>query len=347
MKNLLRTGFALVLITALVVIGGCTAKSEPEKPAKDVIKEGLQGMQDAKSYGYKIDVDVDLSGPADQDPQKIKFKGGLAGVVHATEPTNPKFTLAMDGTLQLDTKPESKLNAEVRLLNKTLYAQVMNLPLSDEELPKELADTFLNKWWSYPLPEDVFKQLGVGMNTANEEQQKKIREIYEQTNFLNPEYVSNEEVGGVDSYKYKINFDKAKFVEFVEKVGKERGEPMSEGDKADLQKAMDVITFGGNIYVAAGDKPYISKIEGDLKVDAKEDEIIGTIKFAWTNTDLDKAADVKVPEGSTPFSPLFLAGLGLLGNVDDAALTDPSILEVDPEVVEETVKVPAVKVPKK
>lgn len=316
-------------VGSLLILNGCGSKAEPQKPAKDMIKEAMANVQDAQSFGYKLSVNTDITGPEGQTPQNLKFVGDIGGLFHKSKDNDPKFTLAVDGSVQMDAKPETKLKAELRVLDKTLYAQLVNLPLEKDDLPKELSDTLLNKWWSYPLPTDVLKQIGLGVTTANEEESKKVREIYDQTNFLNPEYVGSEVVADVDSYQYKINLDKDKFLEFVDKVSQVRQEPMSESDKAEFKKAMDVITVTGSVYVAAQDKPYITKSELNIAIDAKEDSIKGNVKLAWLISDLNKADDVKVPDGAQPFSPLFLGGLGLLGNVQDVPVTEESTLSVD------------------
>ncbi len=328
MKNLLKKVLSIAMVTSLVVLSGCMAKSEPEKPAKDMIKEAMQNTQSAQSYAYLLNVDADIAGPADQSPQNMKFDGTLGGVMHYGEAkTAPNFTLAIDGNLQLNADPSAALKGEVRLLDKTLYAMVEKVPVPETELPKQLSDTFLNIWWSYPLPDDVLSQIGLNPVSASEEEAQKVTAAYEESNFLNPEFEGNEKVGSVNSYKYKINFDKEKFSEFVVKVAEIRGEPMSEGDQEDFKKALEVVTIAGSVYIADTDAPYFTKVETTVLVNAPEDEIKGTVKLTWTISDFNDADMVKVPEGAQPFSPLLLGALGLIGS--GGAMTDQSTLSVD------------------
>lgn len=318
-------------IVSLVILNGCGSQAEPTKPAKDMIKEAMTNVQDAQSLAYKLSVNADITGPEGQTPQNLKFAGDVAGLLHKAKDNDPRFTVAVDGSVQMDAQPEASLKAELRLLNKTMYVQLLNVPVAEKDLPKELADTFLNKWWSYPLPNDVLKQIGLGVATATDEEAQQVRDIYDQTNFLNPEYDGTEDVAGVSSYRYKINLDKEKFLEFVDKVSQVRKEPMSETDKAEFKKALEVITLTGAINVASQDNPYVTRAELNVAIDAKEENINGAVKLTWLISDLNKAADVTVPEGAQPFSPLLLGGLGLLGNVDQSPLTDESTLSVDGE----------------
>lgn len=316
---------ALSSIALVAVLAGCAAAPPPEKPADEVLKEGLMNLTDVKAYSYELALKGDLTDPLGDD---VQFDFTLNGEMDAMDKTMPKMTLDVDGSATSDAGGGS-LKGEVRLDAETLYFNIMALAIEGEDLPSEFTE-MMNKWWMVPVPEGTFDEFAM-MTEEDEAMKEEMKQAMEDSKvFATPEFVGTENVMGVSSHRYKVNIDKRALLQFAREASEAQGETVSDAEFEEAVAELDKVEIAGDVWVAA-DGGIINKFDGTITLKGSEGEPSGTISMTLTLGDFNEAVTVQAPADAEEFpveeilGPLMM--MGGMGAVDDSMMIDDSLTD--------------------
>lgn len=320
MRKFSKTLAASGLVVLSLGMTGCQnlgAPAAPQKAPEVVLQEGMAKLADVTSYGYDLGLKGDLTGPAGQPPEKVNFDLKLKGNVDAKDPKDPRFNLSLSGSMMADADGGSG-ELSFRLNKDALFINLMKLDgKGSVTIPEEMKEQLIGKWWTLPIPPEALEEMAKSMPQGGSEnlteEQKKMKELVDQTKFFkNVEYKGMESVGGEQSYHYTGMLDEDAFMAFVAKAAEMQGQPMSEGDQAEMKEAMQYVDFSGDMYVGQN-SGVLNKVKGNLTFtqDAEKSTPSGTITIEFMVSDLNKPVTVEVPADAQPIPMEALGGLPL------------------------------------
>lgn len=305
------------LVVLSVGMSGCqnAAAPAPQKAPEVVLQEGLTKLSEVKSYNYDVKMMGDLKGPQGEKPEKVKFNFGLKGGVQASSPTDPKFTLAATGDMSADADGGSGELA-FRMNKDAVYMNLMKLEgKGSVAIPEEMKAKVIGKWWTLPVPPEALEELSKSVPQGGDEnltaEQKEIKALVAETKFFKSvEYKGTESIGGEQSYHYAGALDEAAFMDFVAKASKIQGKEMTESDKVDMKKAMELFDFTGDMYVGQT-SGLMNKMKGTLTFTGGSDSPTGTVGMDIMLSDFNKDVTVEVPKDAQPIPMEALGALPL------------------------------------
>lgn len=309
---------ALSLVT-LLTFSACGANKqdgEPEKDPKEVVKEGLVNLGDAKSANYELSIDGSGS---DVDGGTGTFNLALSGVYNNSERDNPEFSVNVEMEAEMSEIAKQSAKAELRIVGGSIYLIVNELSDFEGALPKELVSAYVGQWWSMVLPPELKDVVGsyTGDESQMSEEEKKMKELFESADFFtNLTFDGVEAVGGSDAYKYTADLNNDEIVAYMEAFSASQGGLMTDGDLNDLKDTLELINFNGSIWVGVDDMTF-RMVAGDLIVSPKEEGgESANFSFSYGVSDLNGDLHVEAPADAKEFDPLSLM-MGMSGGLGD------------------------------
>lgn len=306
MKNF-KTGLALVSLIALLSLTGCQQKSH-----KETVKESIQKLTAVHAY----EMDSQLKGtfsfsdpnPFATTPRTLtsNLNLDLKGGYDIKEVKDPKFTMKVDVSGNIDTEKLSAL-LDMRLLKDTFFFNIEKISLPQSSQVPSTVPLFLSgRWWKYPLSSQLVNDyVGIFKEETQDKssEQNSMKKLVHTTDFFqDATLVGNESVKGQDSSHYSVTFNKDALGDFIIKASEMRGQEISDPEK---QKFLDGfkkhIDIKGDIWVAK-DSHIANQFDIQIRLSPeKEGDPSGSISFASTLWNFDKALAVQTPETSTDF----------------------------------------------
>lgn len=322
---------AIGSIALVAVLAGCAAAPPPEKPADEVLKDGLMNLTEVKAYSYDLALKGDLTDPLGDD---VQFDFMLKGAMDAMDMSMPKMVLNLDGSATSDAGG-GNMKGEVRLDAESLYFNIMDLAVDGEELPAEFTE-MMNKWWMIPVPEGALEEFGM-MYEEDEAMKEEMKQAMEDVKvFATPEFVGTENVMGVSSHRYKVNVDKRALLEFAREASEAQGDTVSDAEFEEALAELDSVDIAGDVWVTV-DTGIMNKFDGTITLRGGEGEPSGTISMTVTLGNFGEAVTVQAPADAEEFpvdevlGPLMMmGGMGAMDNsmmMDDSMMFDDAAME--------------------
>jgi hypothetical protein len=331
MKSSENTGFKKCLVRALAIgmmalllagcSGGGTSDMTKEEMQED-IKQAFLNWQNADSGKFTLAFEGNLESDAataedgtDLPAEKLFLDGSLEGkTVLANEETDKfDFEFTLEGEGSLNDEDLQALNAGIVFSADNLYFRIDEFPTfetGDLASVNAIVALFKNKWWSVPVPAEVYEQnqltSWLSLPSDSEElteEQKQLHELYASSDFFKTiDLAGTESVEGVKSTKYEVTLDGEGIFDYAVTYGEISGNPMSVQDQEDLQSALETTDLDLEIYVAVKDK-YLSKITADIEVESSDDDRPGRMNISvdFVFGDFNGPVQVEVPEDATLF----------------------------------------------
>lgn len=336
-KNALKSVVGSLALVA--VLAGCAAAPPPEKPAEEVLKDGLTNLADVTAYSYDLSLKGDLTDPAGE---KLNFDVKLDGALDSTDPMDPRVVLKLDGTASDSTGMGGSAKGELRMDKESLYFNVMNLDVEGEELPTEFTELF-NKWWMMPIPPGTFDELDVTLSSADEEQKAELKKNLQDISlFATPEFVGTDNVMGEASHHYKVNIDKEGLLKFTKAAAEAEGEVVTDAEFAEARAELEKVDISGDVWVGS-ESGVVNKFEGTINMKGGAGEPSGTINISLSIGNINKAVTVEAPADAEEFpaeqifGAMMMMGGGLPATDDsmmmDDSMTDDSMMMTDPSMM--------------
>lgn len=328
-----KTGLYIgIVVTALTVslLSGCN--SAPQKPAEEVLKDGVTKLSQVTSATYDVSLKGDIKDPTSTD---VTFDVSASGLIDIKDMKAPKFALKLDGSASDKSGLDGKLNGEFRLDKDMAYFNVMNLDSKMLTLPADVK-ALMNKWWSSKLPQDVMDQLQAsttGSTSAGGTQESKVQALFADSSlFSKPTLIGTESVGGEPSWHYQTSVDKAGLVAFMKKAAEQEGTTVTADQLDKMNKQMDKVTISGDVWIGT-QSGVLNKFNGTLIMTGAATEPSGTVSVSMELGSVNQAVTVDVPSPVEEFTmdkatPLIMMLQGSQGGVpaDTSSLGDTQAL---------------------
>lgn len=321
-------GYAVAMM-ALAMFSAC-GKAEPDKTPEEVVREGIINSFDVAKSSFEMNISVDGEGPDVADPSKtvpMSFEIMMSGSADQTDMTKPLANLVIDGSFKNGEAAAEEFAGELRIKESMVYAMVSKFPSLGGQVPAEMVEPNLNKWWKYEVPAgtlDAFKSLSV--TEEDTEQITKMKEFFKTNNLIKDlKYEGTEKVMGESSYKYSGTLDEEVFKALVKLVGEVAGEAVP-ADAMNFDEVEDIML---TVWVGVEDMT-MRGMKADVTA-APADGSKATIAFEVMMGDLGKEVTVEEPADAADIMTLLgpLMG-GMMGApMDDSMMTDPAMMGDD------------------
>ncbi|MBU0668345.1 hypothetical protein KJ835_04465 [Patescibacteria group bacterium] len=311
-----KTGFIRVILVPMIgvlLFSGC-ASAGPDRPAEEVVKEGISNLSGMTAYTYDVALKGDVT---DASATNVKFDFKLNGQLDALDEKATKLVMRVDGSASNSASVGGSGSAELRMNGDDIYFNVADLKVDGEgnELPAEMTDLF-GKWWQYSLPAGLLKSYGISFTPASEDEKTKMKENLDKIIvFAKPEYVGTDDVMGEESYHYKVTVDKKGLVDFSRKSAEDQGQTVSDEEVAQNLEQLNNVDIAAEIWVGSKSK-VINKFKGSLTMKGTSPgEGKGIMSADVTLGDFGKALSIEVPDGAAEFPMEALAGAMMGGSM--------------------------------
>ena len=154
-KTGLKIGVVLTAV-AMFLLAGCSGAGQPQKPAEEVIREGMTKLATVTSASYELSLKGDIKDPATTD---VTVDLSASGVFDVKDMKAPKLTLKLSGNASDKSGMNGGVGADLRLNKDMFYFNVMKLDIKDMPFPEDVK-SLLNKWWFTKLPEEMMQEKG-------------------------------------------------------------------------------------------------------------------------------------------------------------------------------------------
>lgn len=305
--------FILLGVTALI-FSACGSGEEPAMPAEEVISKGMNNLYDVKSGNYEVSFEGDIITPmGDGTTKTATIKLEIGGEFDETDPENTEMSLNLGFSASAEGEEDQSGKAEVRLLNKRVYASISELSDFGGQLPPEMMQSFLNQWWYIEVPAESL--------ASKDERYKDL--LGETVLFKDLEFIDTDDVNGVDSYHYSAVLDKDALSEYLAAVSQLEGGGL---EASYYQTYMKDVEFEGEIWVAA-DALIVNRLMGNVKAKdttgaGGEMDLVMDMGFGNFNG----TVEIAEPENANFFDLAALFG-GLGGAVTDAPVVDAPVVD--------------------
>lgn len=296
----------VITFSAFTLLAGCQQAAAPQKPAEEVIKEGMAKLTDITSYRYEFKLNGDVKDS--MTDEKVNFNMNLGGQIDVKNPAEPKLTVSLTGSGSDAKGNGGNGSFDLRMNKEAVYFNVKSFEMKGEgaeAIPAEVKDLF-GKWWKVALPPEVVAELQKSVPQGEEgkltPEQEKMKKLIDETNFFSkPTYVGMEDVMGEQSYHYTGTLDKQALLSFMKKAAEEQGESISESEMAEAEEGLKVVDITGDIYVGAT-SGVLNKFSGTIKMNGTTaDQPQGTLNISFAVGDINKPVTVDVPSDATDF----------------------------------------------
>jgi len=296
----------LSVLSLAVFLSGCSSVGEPPKPPEEMLKGAFENFGDVLSANYEIGVEADIDSP---DSGKTGFDFALDGLFDFQKEEEPQVGVKLDGTFTDENAevPNGNYKFELRLDKDALYSLISEVP-KDDNVPADLAEQFLGKWWRITLPPQYLNgaDLAFWTKPADESQmtaeEKAMKDIFEKTEFFREiKYLGTGKVLGENSFRYSAKLDKEAVKAFVAEAENFSGDKISKEDLESFNFALQSSDLNVEVWVGAEDLT-LHKLSGSMAFDGKEAgkvDLKFDISFGELNTDLS----VEIPEDAQEFDP--------------------------------------------
>ena len=119
---------AVIILSAFTLFAGCQqAPATPQKPAEQVIKEGMAKLTDITSYKYELAVKGNIKDSTDATTpvaSSVNFDVTLGGQIDVKVPADPKLTLLLNGSGSDDKGNGGNGSAELRMNKDAVFFNV-------------------------------------------------------------------------------------------------------------------------------------------------------------------------------------------------------------------------------
>jgi hypothetical protein len=289
-----KTGLAFgIVVTALTVslLSGCN--SAPQKPAEEVLRDGVANLAQVTSATYDVSLKGDIKDPSSTD---VTFDLGASGLFDVKDMKLPKLAIKLIGSASDKSGMDGKVGAELRLDKDMAYFNIMNVDSKALPLPADVK-ALMNKWWSSKVPQDVMDQLKTSTTTSavGGTQESKFKSLLVGVNlFTKPTLVGTESVGGESSWHYQTSIDNAGLVALMKKVSEEEGTTVSADELAKMNKQFEKIKISGDVWIAI-QSGIMNKFEGTFTMTGAAGEPSGTVNVKMELGGINQAVKIEVP----------------------------------------------------
>jgi len=306
------------------MVGGCTTVPEPDKPAEEVIKEGMANLSSITSYKYDVSLKGDMKDPNSGD---VKFDFMVNGAVDVKDMKDPKVSVKLNGSAQDAEGTSGSAKAEMVVNKDAVYFNLMSLDLGEEGLlPPDVKD-YMGKWWMIELPPEVLNEMAEASEDMDADSEE-MKEMLENAKLFNaPEYVGGESVMGDPSWRYKVTVDKEAFVEFAKETAEREGTPLSASEIAEAEAAFENVDIVGDVWVSSTSN-VVNQFKGTMNFKGEAGES-GVLTVSVTLGDINKPVTLSVPSGAEEFPLEELLGPLMMGGMmaDPTMMGDPTMMD--------------------
>lgn len=317
----------IVLSMSAVFLSGCQQPPPTDQQPEIVIREALLKFVDVNSYRYELELKGDMNDPLSG---KVLVDILLAGVVDVMDPSDPKFSMKVDGSVNPEEGDGGSASGEVIISKEAMYANLSSLNIEGDvgAMPPELEE-MLGKWFKVPMPEGTFDELSeVVPSTGDEEQKAAVKSAIEEVNlFAEPKYVGTENIMGESSYHYSAKFDSDAFLEFAKKTAEAQGEVVSEQEIAMAKAEFEKLDIVADIWVGT-QSGVVTQFVGNMKFN--DEQVGGELMLRITLGGINEPVSLNIPQDAEEFPLEGLLGPALMG---PGVMGDPSMI-VDPSMME-------------
>jgi len=311
----------------LLTLAACS-QAKPQKPADQVIKEGITNLAKVTSYQYEGKVKADLQGDGENEPKKINFDFNFSGNLDFKNIEDPKMNLQTNVEAVADTQNATGA-FEARVNKDALFINISKFTVKDDQgttVPKEFSDKYIGKWSKIAIPAGFFKELSSELPLKDDAnltpQQKQLKQLFENANFLKDiNYVGAENVKGMDSFHYHAILNQDGVYDFMLKLAEMQQKTLSDEEKKTLKEDLQKYDLAVDIWVGV-DNALLDQAILTVGFKGSATEPKGTVTLSGTLYDFNKAVTVEVPKDAQdlPLDELALPGLVPMGDV-----TTPSV----------------------
>ena len=336
MKVLNKLSISLIAVLLATTFAGCDLMSKDDTKTNngdtttpmseevsvldttELLREGAENLSKMESMSYDFTVKGDVKSAAEDD---VTFDVSFSGESDSKDKEKPKFTLAIDGSgTGMGYTIASK--AEIRLDDAVLYAKIAELKgLEDvEDMPQEMLDMFLGKWWKFDIPEGSMDEFSTYISEADEEEmtetEKEIKELMESTEFFSSATMIS---SSDDTDVYELVLDKentinfaleAEKIDYKEYTGSEMTEEKVAELKMEIEKQFEDLTV--KTLQASYNKEFkvISGIKASFDV-IYEEEGTAALEISADFDNFNETVTIKAPSDATEFDPSIFMGAGM------------------------------------
>lgn len=315
-----KLNFVTLVVLVAVSFSACSwfgGEKEASVKYGEEVAEGISNLTKVKSASYDLTMSgkVESANPDVDGFETLDLLLSFIGAYDNGDRANPKFSMEVAIAGNMDDKEEEKAYGELRLVDGSLYFVISELSNFDGQIPKEMTEPFVGKWWSLPLPAEYLSSFNTysGEEAQLTPEEKELKELFESTKFLTEvEYKGEETVGETVSNHYRGTLDKEAIVNFVVESGKIMG-TLKEQDttttRDSITKGLEKIAMSGDIWVGKEDK-IARKWQGNFVYEDSELGISADFDMTYTVDNLNESVELEVPESAQPFDFLSLLSGG-------------------------------------
>ena len=310
MKNL---KFIPVVILAGIFLVACSASNggDPDKSAEKIIQEGIDNMSQVKSASYEISVigefeNVETVG----DFELTSVEANFSGQYDFNDLKNSKLSILIELIASLNNGSDENIDGEIRIIDNNMYFIITEVPYLQGQLPTELIEPFLSKWWSMTVPEEELEQ-ALELYYAEQddsnltEEQKKVQTLLKETfMFKDVEFQGIEKVKGTKSYYYKANLDTNSIKEYFLKSAEIYGQTVPDYQLKQIDDFLNNLDISLGLWISQ-DNNILIKFYADAIINEPDIAKLH-LKVSSTLSDLNEKVELDAPEDATMIDPLAL-----------------------------------------
>lgn len=319
------------LLSSVFVVSGCFGGDElSQEEVKDLMSNSVIAWEESDTSQFELSLDLDAEVASERDGNhSLEFEGVLTGGSSITDKETGRFDfeLDVDGEGSMDDADSQDLSASMKFVDDNFYFIVNDFPTftaPGSESVNTVVALFSGKWWSMPLPEEIYEELQ--LTVPNGESPSEIEQLFEDTDFfMTVVEDGSATVHGVKSDKYKVQLNKEAIAEYVVEAAELEGTPMTVEEQQDFELVLEKVDFDLTIAIAQ-DGGYLTQVVGSINVDLEDGDVEGMepgdsldmeMSFDWQFFGYKEEFVVEAPEDATPFDLGAMFGApGLGGGLD-------------------------------
>lgn len=300
--------FLALILASAVVFNACGFFDKgPDKDPKEVVKEAMKKVHEVKSGDYDFSFDAEISTKEESlGFKKIEAAGSFKGVYDVNDLNNAMFTVVMElSGSRDDAKKDESVKGEMRFSGNMAYMVLNEITDFEGNIPPLFVEPFKGQWYSMPLPKEVMDTALISYkdDSALTEQEKQLKALTENADmFKDIKYEGTEKIGDGETYKYSLGFDKEAFKKYLKEYAKLSGEEVVTPNEAQLNEAMEKMTFSDGFIWVGKDDMTMKKISGNLVITDLEGVDLDVNFSAMGNP--GGAVKVEIPKDAKEFDPI-------------------------------------------
>lgn len=316
MKKLL-----IPFMVGAMIFTGCSLLRSESTP-KDIVNEAFKNLEGMDYYDYEFSFDGEMI----TEGETVDFSINYLSQQDNTDKTKPKFTRKIDAEISTEEFKNQSMTGEMASDGDSLYFVINEISDFNGELSAESVTPLKGQWFSLSLDNDTIGSLSpfsdfLMTDEKNvTEDQKKLRKLYEDTEFFTDvEFLKTED--GYDVYTGVWDTKDSK--KFVEKAMEMKGLPLTGSEEGEIDSFLESVELDVVMYVDKAEN-VLTKATGTMTMtDLKE--VDGVFDFSIEFMNLHEPVVIEIPEDFEEFDPMMI--FAAMMGADPTMMVDPAMMD--------------------